>query len=112
MVDSLDASDTHFVLDECGLGSISNAIESMKAVYIEGMIASSHPGLSQDSLKRTVETLYTSLVDPPIHPFPITKALKIRCYEKMQGIELGKTLLRRTKRFMNWLSGKTEGTKI
>ena len=66
MVDSLDASDTHFVLDECGLGSISNAIESMKAVYIEGMIASSHPGLSQDSLKRAVETLYTSLVDPPI----------------------------------------------
>jgi len=64
MVSSQIATDTIDVLDECGLGSIGNAIERMKAVYIEGMVASSHPGLSKESLHKAVQTFYTFLYDP------------------------------------------------
>mmetsp|Transcript_8424 Transcript_8424/g.10653 ORF Transcript_8424/g.10653 Transcript_8424/m.10653 type:complete len:875 (+) Transcript_8424:213-2837(+) len=65
MIDAQIASDTNYVLDECGLGSIASALESMKAVYIEGMVISSHPGLSQQSLQLAMKKFYESLYDPP-----------------------------------------------
>jgi hypothetical protein len=65
MIDSQISTDTNYVLDECGLGSIASALESMKAVYIEGMVISSHPGLSEQSLQDAMKKFYASLIDPP-----------------------------------------------
>ena len=87
MVDDQILSDTHYVIDECGLGSIGNAIESMSAVYIEGMIASSHPGLSQDSLEKAIASFYASLKDPPIPTYQKIKDPILRKYARNKVAE-------------------------
>jgi len=66
LVDELIDSDTSYVMEECGLATIHKAIESMKAVFIEGMTVSSHPGLSLEEVRDAFETFYTSLHAPPI----------------------------------------------
>lgn len=66
MIEAQIDRDTTYVLDECGLGAIASALESMKAVYIEGMVISSHPGLSQQSLEEAMSKFYTSLIDLPL----------------------------------------------
>ena len=79
------ARDTNYVLDECGLGAIASALESMKAVYIEGMVLSSHPGLSQKSVENSMKRFYTSLIDLPIPSYDNIKdpVLKKRSRSKI-----------------------------
>jgi hypothetical protein len=82
MVDAQILSDTKDVLDECSLRAISNAIESMHAVHIEGMVASSHSGLSQETLQKAVKKFYASLFDPPIPSYGIIKDPVLRKYAR------------------------------
>jgi hypothetical protein len=73
MIDAQIVRDTNYVLDDCGLGSIASALEGMKAVYIEGMVVSSHPGLSQQSLEVSMKKFYTSLIDLPLPSYENVK---------------------------------------
>jgi hypothetical protein len=82
MVDEKIVVDTKDVLEECGLLPIQNAIESMRAVHIEGMVASSHAGLSQESLQKAIKSFYASLFDPPIPSYTIIKDPVLRKYAR------------------------------
>ena len=73
LIENQIRNDTNYVLDECGLGSIASALESMKAVYIEGMVISSHPGLSEQSLQDAMKKFYASLIDPPFPSYDTIK---------------------------------------
>ena len=87
MIDAQITSDTKDVLGDCGLGSISNAIESMKAVHIEGMVASSHSGLSEESLQKGVKVFYASLFDPPIPSYGNIKDPVLKKYARNKVAE-------------------------
>lgn len=81
-IDEQIASDTKDVLDECSLASVMNAIENMKAVHIEGMVASSHSGLSKESLEKAIKFFYASLFDPPIPSYSIIKDPVLKKYAR------------------------------
>jgi hypothetical protein len=82
MIDAEIASDTKNVLEDCGLAQIQNAMERMEAVYVEGMTATSHPGLSEDSTQKAITAFYAILYDPPIPSYGNIKDLVLRKYAR------------------------------
>lgn len=82
MIDAEIASDTKNVLEDCGLAQIQNAMERMEAVYVEGMTATSHPGLSEDSTQKAITAFYAILYDPPIPSYGNIKDPVLRKYAR------------------------------
>lgn len=82
MIEDQIKRDTNLVLDECGLGTIANNIESMKAVFIEGMTMSSHPGLLPGNVKEAMSTFYQSLFDPPLPSYENIRDPTLRKYAR------------------------------
>jgi len=87
MIDAEITSDTKNVLEDCGLGQIQNAIVSMEAVYVEGMTASSHPGLSEDSMQGAIKVFYAMLYDPPIPSYGSINDPVLRKYARNKVAE-------------------------
>jgi len=106
MIDAQISMDTNYVIDECGLGSIASALESMKAVYIEGMVVSSHPGLSEQSLQEAMKKFYTSLIDPP---FPSYDNVKDPVLRKRARNKIAENVLNIYEEIYNIVSGENGG---
>jgi len=82
MIDAEIVSDTKNVLEDCGLAQIKNAMESMEAVYVDGMVAASHPGLAEDSMQGAIKAFYDTMYDPPIPSYSNIKDPFLRKYAR------------------------------
>jgi len=89
LVEELIIVDTKEALDECGLGSIQKALESMRAVYIDGMSMASHPGLSRAAVEKAMKMFYGSLYDMP---FPDYEGIKDPVLRKHARTKLAKNV--------------------
>jgi hypothetical protein len=87
LIDFQIESDVKDFLQESGLGGICSAMENMEAVYVEGMVASSHPGMSHESLRKAIEVFYTTLYDPPIPSYVGVKDPALKKYAKNKVVE-------------------------
>ena len=87
LMDAQIAADTSQILDKCGLASIYEAIQSMEAVFVDGMTMSSHPGLSQVSLQNAVTKFYESLYNPPLPSYENIKDPALRKYARSKAVE-------------------------
>ena len=72
LVEAFVHAEVEEVLHACGLGGLQSALHHMNSVYVEGMIMSSHPGLSQRDLEVSMTKFYSSLFSPPIPTFEDT----------------------------------------
>jgi hypothetical protein len=88
LIDVQIESDVKDFLHESGLGGICSAMENLEAMYVEGMIASSHPGMSQESLRKAVEIFYATLYDPPIPSYVGVKDPALKKYAKNKVVEI------------------------
>lgn len=81
-IDSEIEKDTKNVMDDFGLGELQSAMETLDAVFVEGMTASSHPGLSEESILMAMKVLKTTLYDPPIPSYSNIKDPVLRKYAR------------------------------
>eukprot|EP00585_Thalassiosira_rotula_P008960 CAMPEP_0196147862 /NCGR_PEP_ID=MMETSP0910-20130528/26372_1 /TAXON_ID=49265 /ORGANISM="Thalassiosira rotula, Strain GSO102" /LENGTH=905 /DNA_ID=CAMNT_0041410389 /DNA_START=44 /DNA_END=2761 /DNA_ORIENTATION=+ len=72
LVDAFVDAETDEVLQVCGLEGLRSAMRHMSGVYVEGMVMSSHPGLSQRDVEIAMSKFYSSLFSPPIPTFEDT----------------------------------------
>ena len=72
LVESFVNAETDEVLQVCGLEGLRSSLRHMNGVYVEGMIMSSHPGLSQRDVELSMKKFYSSLFSPPIPTFEDT----------------------------------------
>jgi len=87
LIDIQIESDVKDFFQESSLGGICSAMEKMEALYVEGMAASSHPGLSEESLRKAIEMFYATLYDPPIPSYTNVKDPILRKYAKNNVVE-------------------------
>lgn len=72
LIDNLVETETSDVLDLCGLGSLVSAFQSFQSVRVEGMVMSTHPGLTPDEAQAAMSEFYSSLYSPPLPSFEST----------------------------------------
>lgn len=72
LIDVLVEKETADVLDLCGLGSLIAAWERFKGVHVDGMVMSTHPGLSPEDVRSAMSEFYSSLYSPPLPSFEST----------------------------------------
>jgi hypothetical protein len=87
LIDAQIDLDVEDFLQEAGLARVMVAMKDMESLYVEGMVASSHPGLSQESLQKAIEIFYATLYDPPIPSYVGVKDPALRTYAKNKVVE-------------------------
>jgi len=106
LIDAQITIDTSQILDECGLASIDNAIQSMEAVFADGMTMSSHPGLSQVSLQNAMTKFYESLYNPPLPSYETIKDPVLRKYARSK---VGENIVGTYEKIYNMVKGDIGG---
>jgi hypothetical protein len=106
LIDAQITVDTAQILEECGLASIDNAIQSMEAVFADGMTMSSHPGLSQVSLQNAMTKFYESLYNPPLPSYETIKDPVLRKYARSK---VGENIVGTYEKIYNMVKGDIGG---
>ena len=84
---SLIDGETRHVLESVGLAPVVDALKDMEAVYVEGQMIASHPGLGPADVRSALKDFYDSLYSPPMPPFDQIRDPVLRKYARGKTAE-------------------------
>ena len=87
LADSLIDGETRHVLESIGLAPVADALKDMGAVYVEGQLIASHPGLAPADVRSALKDFYDSLYSPPMPPFDQIRDPVLRKYARGKTAE-------------------------
>ena len=82
LADSLIDGETRHVVESVGLAPIADALHNMEAVFVEGQLISSHPGLGPNDVQAAMKDFYDSLYSPPTPAFDMIRDPVLRKYAR------------------------------